>query len=229
MPIKRAKKDGVAGDGLGLLMQSVARVFLGLFLATVTSWGYAQQEADRDSSLLVEEVTITGSRLSEPPGSSHLLDEEVLERWGKGNIQESLRSVPGFNIQIEDGYGLRPNIGIRGVQTERSSRITLLEDGVLIAPAPYSAPSAYYFPTQGRLHAIEAVKGSASITQGPYTIGGALNFISTPIPAESTGEVAASLGDRLIPRYMPPMAVRPVMVLAIWQRHTIGKMKVIRR
>ena len=90
---------------------------------------------------------------------------------------------------MEDGYGLRPNISIRGVATERSGRITLLEDNVLIAPAPYSAPAAYYFPTAGRMSAIEILKGPAAITQGPYTIGGALNMISTPIPSASGGHL----------------------------------------
>ena len=103
--------------------------------------------------------------------------------------------MPGVAIQIEDGYGLRPNIGIRGVATERSGRITLLEDNVLIAPAPYSAPSAYYFPTVGRLSAIEVVKGPAAITQGPYTIGGALNMVSTPIPTEMSGNIVTEAGE----------------------------------
>ena len=106
-----------------------------------------------------------------------------------------LRAVPGVSLQLEDGYGLRPNISIRGVSTERSSRVTLLEDNVLIAPAPYSAPSAYYFPTPGRMHAFEVVKGPAAITQGPYTIGGALNMVSTPIPNQTLGNILLETGQ----------------------------------
>ena len=103
--------------------------------------------------------------------------------------------MPGVSLQLEDGYGLRPNISIRGVSTERSGRVTLLEDNVLIAPAPYSAPSAYYFPTPGRMHAFEVVKGPAAITQGPYTIGGALNMVSMPIPDRAEGRVFIETGQ----------------------------------
>ena len=148
-------------------------------------------------TLFYEEVTIVGTREAEQgvTGSAHVIDAAQLRRFGYTDIQRIARQVPGVSIQVEDGYGLRPNISIRGVATERSGRITLLEDNVLIAPAPYSAPSAYYFPTVGRMSSIEVLKGPSAITQGPYTIGGALNMISTPIPRERAGRITAEVGQ----------------------------------
>lgn len=128
-------------------------------------------------------------------GSATVLTHEDLERLGYTDIQRILRQVPGVSLQVEDGYGLRPNISIRGTASERSSRITLLEDNVLIAPAPYAAPSAYYFPTTGRIHAVEVLKGPSAITQGPYTVGGAVNLISTPIPREASGLLNFEVGS----------------------------------
>ena len=147
--------------------------------------------------LNVEEVTILGSQEAarKIPGSAHFIGEEQLRQFAYSDVQRIVREVPGVSLQIEDGYGLRPNIGIRGVATERSGRITLLEDNVLIAPAPYSAPSAYYFPTMGRIAAVEVVKGPAAITQGPYTIGGALNMVSTPIPMATEGNLLTEVGE----------------------------------
>lgn len=160
--------------------------------ALSTSLVHAQEQ---DAS--IEEVTIIGSREQalRLAGSAHYIGSDKLAQFAYSDIQRIAREVPGVSIQIEDGYGLRPNIGIRGVATERSGRITLLEDNVLIAPAPYSAPSAYYFPTVGRLSAIEVVKGPAAITQGPYTIGGALNMVSTPIPTPMSGKVITEVGE----------------------------------
>ena len=161
--------------------------------------GASAEEAElaRDLPPAIEEVTIVGrrERARQIAGAAHVVTRAALERFEYANVQRIMRLIPGVSVQVEDGYGLRPNISIRGVASERSGRITLLEDGVLIAPAPYSAPAAYYFPTAGRMHAFEVLKGPAAIIQGPYTIGGAFNMVSTPIPAARRGSLVATAGQ----------------------------------
>lgn len=144
-----------------------------------------------------QQVTIVGSaqEAAELPGSVHQISLTELQQHHHSDIHRVLRTVPGINVQDEEGFGLRPNIGMRGTGVERSSRITLLEDGVLIAPAPYAAPAAYYFPTVGRMEMIEVRKGSSSISQGPYTTGGVLNLVSTSIPSQFGGRVQVAGGD----------------------------------
>lgn len=153
----------------------------------------AKAGADRP----LDNVTIIGHRrdAADVAGSAHLIDNQELEVFLQSDVMRVLRSVPGVYVQEEDGFGLRPNIGIRGSGLDRSARIALLEDGVLIAPAPYAASSAYYFPTQRRMHALEVLKGPAAVTVGPRTTGGAINLISTPIPDEFSAAIDLRLGQ----------------------------------
>jgi len=146
----------------------------------------------------MEHLTIFGNAqaVNDIPGSAHLISQTELEKFDFTDIMRTLTSVPGVYVLEEDGYGLRPNIGMRGTGQNRSEKVTIMEDGVLAAPAPYSAPSAYYFPTAGRMQQIEVLKGTSSAMYGPRTTGGVINMLSRTIPEEAlAGQINLSAGQ----------------------------------
>jgi len=167
-------------------------IFIVLFATTFfvpkLIWAQGSSGANEKSeSVGYDKVEIIGDdteQLQSIPGSASMINKEELERFEYDDIHRILSSVAGVYIREEDGYGLRPNIGMRGAASDRSKKITLMEDGVLIAPAPYSAPAAYYFPLMTRMSGVEVFKGPVSIQHGPQTVGGAVNLITSTIPRE---------------------------------------------
>ncbi len=151
----------------------------------------------RMTEVIVRSNQMLGSKFEarNRTGSAYYISPAEIVKFGYTDINRMLKSVPGVNVYEEDGYGLRPNISLRGTKAERSERITLMEDGVLAAPAPYAAPAAYYFPNAGRMYAIEVLKGSSQVQYGPFTTGGAINMVSTPIPSKFSLKANASYGS----------------------------------
>lgn len=173
----------------------MARLSLSMLSVAVMSACTVAAEAELSS---IERVSIIGSSqaTNAVPGAASYISQDELEAFNYSDISRVLGTTPGVYVQEEDGYGLRPNIGMRGTGTGRNDKITVMEDGVLIAPAPYVAPAAYYFPTSGRLEAIEIIKGSSAVKYGPRTTGGVLNLVSRSIPqAAFAGRFDAALGQ----------------------------------
>ena len=131
------------------------------------------------------------SALEKVPGSVAQLRREDLRQLAPQNIGDALRNLPGVHIVGEDAMGLRANIGIRGLDPNRSRKVLMLEDGMPIALNPYGAPEMYYTPAVERMEGIDVIKGSGQILWGPQTIGGVINFI-TPDPPSTLG-VSAGL------------------------------------
>jgi Fe(3+) dicitrate transport protein len=136
----------------------------------------------------------TNENVFTQPGSAHVVDQEQLETLDHSDVSRVLDKVPGVYIQEEDGMGLRPNIGMRGAHPHRSKKVTLMEDGVLVAPAPYSSPAAYYFPNMAIIDGVEVYKGPGSVKYGPNSIGGAVNMITTPYGAAAGTRADVTLG-----------------------------------
>jgi Fe(3+) dicitrate transport protein len=132
-----------------------------------------------------------------PPGAHAALTKEALERDEHDDLHKVLRGIAGVYLRDEDGYGLRPNIGMRGAAADRSAKITMMEDGVLIGPAPYTAPAAYYTPLVTRMSRIEVTKGPSAVRFGPNTVGGAIDMLSEPMPAGRAGYVDIAGGSDL--------------------------------
>jgi Fe(3+) dicitrate transport protein len=179
-----------------------------LCLLALTSFSFAQNSESQDDLALndtvrrLEGVTVNadvlvGSKFKakNKAGSTYFISAEELKTFNYSDINRILRSVPGVNVVEEEGFGLRPSIGLRGTSPSRASKITVMEDGILIAPAPYSAPAAYYFPTVSRIQSFEILKGGSQIQYGPYTTGGAINMVSNQIPSQFSGKVVASMGS----------------------------------
>lgn len=147
-----------------------------------------------------ETITVHGI-LREPlrdlPGSVHLIDRDQLEMMHPLTVKEVLRRAPGIQIIDEDILGLKLNISVRGLNARRSGRTLLMEDGAPIQPAPYADPSAHYYPSIERIDRVEFRRGSGQVLYGPQSIGGAINFITAPVPTapETTMTVAGGEGD----------------------------------
>ncbi len=135
--------------------------------------------------VMVTTSTLAGSEasLDDLPGSIDRLDAHTLTPSRVFNFSEALRKLPGISVRDEEGFGLRPNICIRGTNPTRSTKVLLLEDGLPLAYAPYGDNASYYHPPVERYDSVEVLKGSSQILYGPQTIAGVVNYI-TPNPTQ---------------------------------------------
>lgn len=154
-------------------------------------------------SSVAETVVVTANHLlinaetvERTPGAVDIIDNKTLESSRVLSSSEVLRKVAGLNVRDEEGFGLRPNIGIRGLNPTRSTKVLLLEDGIPLTYAPYGDNASYYHPPVDRFESIEIVKGSGQILYGPTTVGGVINYITPAPPINASGFLTLIGGNR---------------------------------
>lgn len=142
----------------------------------------------------IQPVVVQGilpDRLEAVPGSFDVIDDEYLkDRRPVSNI-ERLRTVPGLNVVPDGSMGFDTNIGIRGQDPRRSAKTMVMEDGVPLQLAPYLDPVVHYTTPSNVVDRVEVIKGAGQILYGPQTLGGAVNFVTKPLPRN--GKIEGSL------------------------------------
>lgn len=146
-------------------------------------------------------MTVTGilpDRLEAVPGSFQIIDEEYLEERRPISNIERLRTVPGINVVPDGSMGFDTNIGIRGQNPRRSAKTMVMEDGVHLQLAPYGDPVVHYTTPSSALSRVEVIKGAGQILYGPQTLGGAVNFVTKPVPRNGKveGSVTTAFGNQ---------------------------------
>ncbi|MGH9785201.1 MAG: TonB-dependent receptor domain-containing protein [Terriglobia bacterium] len=133
----------------------------------------------------------------EKPGSVFLLTRQELRDSHPMDANELMRRIPGVVVNDNSGpVAMRLNIGIRGLNPDRSRAVLMLEDGLPITLAPYGEPETYYSPPIDRMSHVEVVKGSGQILYGPQTVGGVINFVTPDPPARTHADIDLQGGQR---------------------------------
>ena len=172
--------------------KAVLVIFLLPFSFIMSEDNNADEESAKKDTLIktydFPQIDIIGrkpSLLNRIPGSASLITNRTLYVTQPLSGNEIFKKVTGINVVDEEGVGLRANIGIRGLDPDRSRTVLMMEDGIPIALAPYGEPEMYYTPSIDRMKSIEILKGSGSILFGPQTIGGVINYVTNDPPLDS--------------------------------------------
>src|SRR5688572_3251491 len=90
-------------------------------------------------SMAMDEVLVVGeteveealkNRKKKFTGTVDVVTPQEMELNKTSDIGDVLEDIPGVNYLDEDGRGLRPDVGIRGLNPRRSEFVVLLKDGV---------------------------------------------------------------------------------------------------
>lgn len=166
-------------------------------VASLAAWSVSAAPAAGEKRELARVEVIGNSEAQQrEPGSASVVDAEEIRSARVYSVSEALRKVAGVVTRDEEGFGIRPNIGIRGLNPTRSTKVLLLEDGIPAAYAPYGDNASYYHAPVDRYERIEVLKGVGMLAFGPQTIGGVINYITPDPPEDYEALVALTAGNR---------------------------------
>lgn len=173
-------------------------LFIIIITITISFSIFSQEKPDTTGIFELPQIDIIGRRsglINRIPGSIFKIGKEEIKMINPTSGNEIFKKAAGVNVVDEEGIGLRLNVGIRGLDPDRSRSVLVLEDGVPVSIAPYGEPEMYYTPPMDKMIRVEILKGSGSILFGPQTIGGVINYITEDPPSNQVLNLSLRGGE----------------------------------
>ncbi len=180
------------------ILRATGSLFLIITAAGIATAQSIQLPDSLDPEYHLPQIDVIGRQpglIDRVPGSASIVSESRIRQLEPLSGNDVFRTISGVHAVDEEGIGLRLNLGVRGLDPDRSRSILMLEDGVPISLAPYGEPEMYYTPSVDRMAGLEVLKGSGSILFGPQTIGGVINYITADPPSSPSGSIRSRVGD----------------------------------
>ena len=130
----------------------------------------------------LSEVTVTSTgikrNIKDFAGTVNVVSAAQIRELAIPAVGDAVRFMPGVNYIDEDGRGLRPGIGLRGIDPARNSNTLVVIDGKIPIGQSYSDMGGYYMMPVGAIESVEVIKGASPALYGSGSIGGVVNIIT---------------------------------------------------
>lgn len=145
-------------------------------------------------------VTITASglrrKIYDVPGAISVIDARTIRESGAQSLTEIITRIPGVVAVDEDGRGLKPNFGLRGLDPNRNRSALILIDGKIPnGTMYYGDPGGYYMTPLQQVEKIEVIRGGASVLYGGHSVGGVINLISKKATSSPSTQLNLNYGS----------------------------------
>ena len=160
---------------------------------------YISSGQKADTTLILKEIVVTGSRterpISQSPGSIHVVTPVLLRNAPAQTTDDILVMLSGVNTTRSDGLSnMHSNVSIRGLAGDEQGRTLVLFDGIPLNTSDEGSVNWNSIHIDN-VQRIEVFKGPGSSLYGNNAMGGVINIISkTPLSPLSIN-ASASYGS----------------------------------
>ena len=112
----------------------------------------------------LKEVTVTSTgikrQIKDFAGTVNVISASQIKELAIPAVGDAVRFMPGVNYIDEDGRGLCPGIGLRGMEPNRNSNTLVVIDGKIPIGQSYYDMGGYYMMPVGAIESVEVIKGA---------------------------------------------------------------------